>query len=120
MIAVQTALAKDIAMGLSILMFCQIMGGAIFVVVGHSLFNDRLLSLLANTLPQKQLQPESLLDAGATAFRNLGLSHELLSKFIPDFSTAITDTFYVGVALSCASIVGALAVEWKSIKIERQ
>lgn len=121
LIAVQTALAKtDIAMGVSVLIFCQIMGSAIFVVVGQSVFNEKLLTLLSDISLTDRIDSESIVDAGATAFRNMGLSQPLLQKVVSAFSRAITTTFYIGIALSGASLAGALAVEWKSVKQEQR
>lgn len=115
MVAVQTVVPKeDMPLGLSVLMFCQIMGGTIFVVVGQSVFSDRLVVLLKSKLPQ--LDPEAIVDAGATAFRGLKLGEDALEGVVAAFSGAITGTFVIGVALSVVSLAGALAVEWKSVK----
>lgn len=117
LIAIQTALKKeDNAMGVAVIVFCQIMGAALFVVVGQSVFSSRFLALLQQRLQPGQIDPERIVDAGATSFRGLGLSSEVLNLVISAYSKAITDTFYIALALACASMVGALTVEWKNVK----
>ncbi|KAK5049048.1 hypothetical protein LTR84_005470 [Exophiala bonariae] len=118
LIAVQNAIdSHDVAMAISVLIFCQTLGSSVFIVVGQSILTNRLTSLLDGILPSGPITTRVLLESGATSFRALGLDQEVLSRVVSAYSGAVTDTFYVAVALSCASLVGACTVEWKKIKI---
>lgn len=121
MVAVQTVLSeKDIPMGISVLIFAQTMGSAIFIAVGQSVFNDRVLSYVENSIKETGAPVSSavIVNAGATAFRNMGLSQTIIDKIALAYSEAITDTFFVAVALACLSVFGAAATEWRKVKAD--
>lgn len=114
LIAVQTVLPKqDIPTGIAIVMFSQILGGALFISVAQNIFTNRLLSNLQAAIPD--LDPSVVLATGATQLKTV-IGNEYLSRVLTAYNDALTQCFYVGVAMACLSAVGALAVEWKSVK----
>ena len=114
LIAAQTVLKKkDVPLGTAIVMFSQILGGAIFVSVAQNVFTNSLISNLKQVVPN--LNPAIVLATGATS-----LQHQIPPKYLAGVQTAyngaIMNTFYVGVAIGAMSIFGAVFLEWKSVK----
>jgi len=66
----QTVLSKkDAAIGVSLVMFCQQMGGAIFISVGQNVFDTKLVEGLTNLV--KGLSAEMIVNTGATDLRGI-------------------------------------------------
>lgn len=113
-IAIQAVLpTADVPVGTAIIMFAQTLGGALFVSVAQNVFTNSLLKNLKSLVPD--LDPAKVLAAGATTLQQ-AIPPQYLTGVREAYNGAITDTFYVGVALGAASIVGAVCFEWKSIK----
>jgi hypothetical protein len=120
MTAVQAALPmKDVPVGTSIMTFCQTMGGAIFVSVGQNVFQNQLRKNMMTTLPDVGPKIAALISqVGATGI------HDAVSKKFPQhldqvlsiYNDAVTQTWYVSVAMSSLSLFGAVFVEWLSVK----
>jgi hypothetical protein len=114
LIAVQTVLpAADVPIGTAIVMFAQLLGGAIFVSVGQNVFTNRLLSNVISTVPD--LDPSIVLQSGATNLVT-SIPPQFLSGVIEAYNDSITTTFYVAVATGALSLFGAVCMEWKSVK----
>lgn len=113
-IAIQAVLpTADVPVGTAIIMFSQTLGGALFVSVAQNVFTNSLLKNLKSIVPD--LSPAEVLSAGATTLAQV-IPKEYLAGVREAYNGAITDTFYVGVALGAVSILGAVSFEWKSIK----
>ena len=93
--------------------FCLTLGGALFISVGQNIFTDRLSTNLANNVPI--LNPSVVLNTGATSLRN-AVGTESLEGVLFAYNDALTHAYYVSVAMASLSIVGALGMEWKSVK----
>lgn len=117
LIAAQTVLhLDDIPTGTSIIMFSQTFGGALFISVAQNVFTNRLLSNLLESVPT--LNPAIVLSTGATSLKHAitATDPSLLPGVLTAYNSALTQTYYVSVAMASLSIVGALGVEWKSVK----
>ncbi|KAK5987040.1 MFS-type efflux pump MFS1 [Cladobotryum mycophilum] len=113
-IAVQTVLPqKDIPIGTTAVIFANNLGGAVFVSVANNLFTNKLTEGLAKYVPA--VDPAAILAAGATDWRTK-VSPALLSEVLATYNFALTRTFLASMALGCATVVAAAAVEWKSVK----
>ncbi|KAJ7123207.1 MFS transporter [Mycena epipterygia] len=113
-IAVQTVLSlEDIPTGTSLIMFMQTLGGALFVSVGQNVFTNKLAAGLASQVPG--VNSEIVLSAGATSLRN-SIDAQYLPAVLSVYNQALVSAWYVSVAMACLSLVGALAMEWKSVK----
>ena len=113
--AAQTVLARrDVATGMALMFFGQSLGGAVFISVAQNVLNGRLISNLQR-LRLPGFDPRSVIYAGATDLRTLVPADEL-SGLLVAYNDALVHAFYVGVALAALSIVGAVAMEWKSVK----
>lgn len=114
LITIQTVLPlKDVPTGTAMAMFSQTFGGALFVSVGQNVFNNRLAKgIMTDT---QGLDPSILLHAGATNLKNV-IPPEQLPGVQRAYNDALTDTWYIAVAMICLSAIGAAFVEWKSLK----
>jgi MFS family permease len=114
LIAVQTALpAADVAIGTAIMMFSQTLGGALFISVGQNVFTNQLIKNLRSAVPD--LDPGIVLRVGATELKN-AIPAQFLKGVLIAYNATLTQTFYVSVATGALTIIGALAIEWKSMK----
>ena len=112
---VQIVLPKeDNPTGVSLMMFAQNFGGAIFLSVGQSVFTDELAKQLTQ-VPGLHLSKNEVVEMGATSIRKL-VPEQSLSLFLECYRTAIRNAIYVALGLACFSMVGAVLVEWKSVK----
>lgn len=112
---VQVVLPRsDVPAGVSFMFFGQNLGGAIFVSVAQNVFADGLASRLSK-IPGLNLDGSSVAQMGATKIREM-VPTEMLGAVLEAYKLAIQNAFYVGVGLACASLVGAVLVEWRSVK----
>ncbi|KXX73819.1 putative HC-toxin efflux carrier TOXA [Madurella mycetomatis] len=107
---------KEAALGTSLIMFLQVMSGAIMVSVGQNLFLQRLASNLAESVPGVDL--EVVLSAG-----NDDLAQKMASVYTPAqvadilvaYNQSIVYVFFFAMILACLSIIGSVGMEWKNI-----
>jgi EmrB/QacA subfamily drug resistance transporter len=112
-VAAQTVLPrKDVSMGAALTQFSQLLGGAVFISVGNNIFDTRLTDNLA-MIPG--IDVGSIAATAATDLRSLVLS-SLLPQVLAAYNNALRATFCLATALTSATIVGSLVIEWKSIK----
>ena len=112
-LAAQAVLSrKDAPIGIALVMFCQQLGGAVFVSVGQSVFTNQLVNGLKNVAG---VTPAVVVNTGATDIRHV-VDPSNLREVLVAYNGALTKTFTVALAMSCLSIIGALCIEWKSIK----
>lgn len=112
--AAQTVLpALDVPIGAAIILFAQSLGGAIFIAVGQNIFANGLASRMVN-IPE--IDASILQDLGATTLRKYIHSSEILNRVLEEYNDALVETFQVALALSCLGLLGALAMEWRSVK----
>ncbi|KAL8990446.1 MAG: hypothetical protein Q9177_000896 [Variospora cf. flavescens] len=121
LMAAQTVLPlDDVSIGTALVIFAQTLGGAIFVSAAQNVFTNELLTTLAQSLPE--INPELVLSAGATALRSLieaqGLGSEAVEKAAEAYSGALVRAFQMATGLACVTIIGAVGMEWKSVKEE--
>ena len=116
-LAAQAVLSrKDAPIGISLLMFGQQLGGAVFVSVGESVFTNQLVKGLKNVAG---ISPAVVVNTGATDLRHVVDSSNLRGVLVA-YNGALTKTFTVAVAMACFSVIGALFVEWKNIKPQKK
>ncbi|RHZ55920.1 MDR family MFS transporter [Aspergillus thermomutatus] len=114
MIVVQTAVREaDVPSATSIVMFMQTLGGALFVSVGQNVFQNQLYKNLAIEAPS--VNAAQVAGTGATMLRHV-VSEDALPAVLVAYSHAITESFYVAVAMAAVSIFGAIPVQWLSVK----
>ena len=119
-ISVQTVLPlDDIAVGTACVIFFQTLGGALFVSIGETVFQNGVISGTHRYVPS--LDPKLLLSVGATEIRNLleniGKPDELQSV-LQAYMVGLVNVFKVSIAVIVTAWVCTLFLEWKSVKDE--
>ncbi|SCO82671.1 related to transporter (major facilitator superfamily) [Fusarium oxysporum] len=105
---------KDVSIGTAMVMFVQMLGGALFVSVAQNLFTNQLVkNLMALGIPN--LHPEVIVHAGATSLRSM-IDPEALPQVLTAYNAALVKTFELALIIRFLSILGALGVKWKSVK----
>lgn len=116
--AVQTVLAQeDIPVGSSIVIFFQNLGGAVFISVGQSLFQNGLASALKELAPS--VNAAVVFSAGATGIRQAledageGSSYQAVLKA---YLWGLQGTYRVSLGLALGALLATLFMEWKNVK----
>ncbi|OJJ44353.1 hypothetical protein ASPZODRAFT_101369 [Penicilliopsis zonata CBS 506.65] len=115
-VAAQTVLPRqDVPTGIALLMFMQSLGGSLFLSVGENVFTNRLIGDLSSLSLQGVDVVQVVLGSGATDLRDKVAAQDL-PPVLAAYNDSIRSVFIVALAVVCASIVGGLFVEWKSVK----
>ncbi|PTB70154.1 MFS general substrate transporter [Trichoderma citrinoviride] len=110
---VQTVLDRsDIATGSALVMFTRFLGSAIFLPVAQTIFLSTLVKKVSN-IPG--IDPDEVISAGATDLKNL-VSGDDLKTLLLDYNDSLMPVFYLVAAISSATMLGSVFVEWKSLK----
>lgn len=113
-LAAQTVLAKqDVPTGVSLIFFSQMLGGAIFVSVGQNVLDSHLVSGLVKLV--HGLDPGEIVNTGATEIRQR-VPAQYLHDVLVVYNSAVRQTFIVALAMGCIALLGAVFVEWRSVK----
>ncbi|KAJ5181268.1 Major facilitator superfamily domain general substrate transporter [Penicillium cf. griseofulvum] len=107
---------EDVPTGTAVATFAQTLGGAIFISVGQNVSQNEFAQ--AMHLEDPAMGIAEVLAAGTTTLRK-NLPAEQLPAVLRAYNTAITHAFYVGVALAALSLLGTIALEWKSVNRAR-
>nr|GAT55039.1 major facilitator superfamily transporter [Mycena chlorophos] len=114
--AAQTVLPlADVPTGTSLIVFLQILGASLFISVAQNVFTNELVAGLA-TIPD--IDPKIVLNAGATTLRD-AVPPRYVPAVLEVYNKALVSAFYVVVATSSLSLIGALGMEWRSVKTKK-
>jgi MFS family permease len=114
LIAVQVVCEMvDVPTATALIVFSQTLGGALCVTAGNTVFTNTLINKIHEHVPG--LDPYFVIATGATNIRNV-IRAEWLDGVILAYNDALTTSFYVGAGTASATIIGALLVEWRSVK----
>lgn len=112
LLAVQVVLNKsDIPTGLVMIMFFQMLGGALAPSVGQNLFTDGLLQNLSKV---RGIDSAAVVAAGASGFRAV-VPPELMNAVISAFNAALKNVFWVALATPALAWITSWAMEWKQL-----
>lgn len=107
-----TVAAENVIQATALLWFVQTLSSSIVLSVAESVFNNRLVENLRISAPL--VNP---LDVGKTASRlQDNVPSEYLGDVLGAYSRAITQTFYIGVAMCALSIAGSASLQWLSVR----
>ncbi|KJK79802.1 hypothetical protein H634G_04041 [Metarhizium anisopliae BRIP 53293] len=109
--------ADELAVGTGFLSFAQSFGGALFTSVGQNLLSNFLVQNLAELAPN--LDPREVIDAGATGFRRV-VPKDDVAAVVLSYNEALTVTYRAAAVMGALTIIGALGVEWKSVKTKKK
>jgi len=116
--AVQTVLSiDDVPIASSLVVFMQTLGASVFLAVSQAVFSNRLITNLETQLAGADLdmKPNDLLQTGATGIYSR-LPPQLQRPVLEAFNNAITRVYIVSICASSLTILGSLAMEWRSVK----
>jgi len=112
-LAAQTVLpTRDVPVGTSLMFFSQLLGGAIFISVGQNVLNNQLLQRLSGF---PGFTPELIKSQGATGLIQQ-LPEAVRGQVLIAYNDSLRKVFQVAVIMTCLTIFGALALEWRSVK----
>jgi hypothetical protein len=113
-IAVQTVLdAKDVSIGGAMIAFGGGMGSALWVCASATLFHQRLINEIKRSSPATNAT--ELSHVGLSGIRSY-IGSEKLNAVLNGYNEAVVQTLYLPLALSILTIIGAVAIERRSIK----
>ena len=117
-IVVQTVLPlKRVPVAISCVSFFMTLGGALFIPISQTLFQNGLLKGIEINAPQ--LDAHVFLQSGATEIRSLlaSMSQQgALDIVLQAYVDGLKDTFWITAACAIAALVAACGLEWKSVK----
>ena len=121
LLAVQTVLdIEDVPIGTACIIFFQTLGGALFIAVAQTVFQNGIVRAAKDLVPD--IDPLLLLATGATQLRDvltkIGKQDEL-PQVLKVYMAGLKDAFRVSVALASAAVLTTIFVEWRSIKSEQ-
>ncbi|KAK0753841.1 major facilitator superfamily domain-containing protein [Schizothecium vesticola] len=112
--AVQTVLSEDdMAIGTTAVIAAQSLGGAVFLKVGNSVFQNMLRqSSKGERLPGVDIR--KIIDAGTSVFRNEVAAEQLHDELVV-YNGALRMVFVVGVPLGALAAVVSCFIEFRSV-----
>jgi len=116
-VAVQAIFSeKDASIGIAIIQFAQGIGPAVFVAVAQNIFINKFASNIRRYAPGVDLA--TLTTQGLTEPKARVDSSDLMGTVL-SYDKALTQTFFLPVSLTCMSLIGALGMEWRSVKARK-
>ncbi len=113
----QTILSdSDISLGLSMILFSQMISGTIVLSIGTNVLQSRLIAQLQAMVPE--VDPAVVISAGASNLvQSMGMVYpQYVDEILQAYCKALQAVFLVPVILAVLSILGTVLVEWKSVK----
>ncbi|KAJ5726008.1 uncharacterized protein N7483_007365 [Penicillium malachiteum] len=120
LIAIQAILpdAGDAALGTAIVIFTQSFSSSIFLSVGNTIFSNGIIRGIRSanlTTSSDDVDVSASGLNGLVALLGPSTNQTVqLAKMI--LNSAVRDVFYLALGTACLLMVGALGVEWKSVK----
>ncbi|KAK3682305.1 major facilitator superfamily domain-containing protein [Podospora appendiculata] len=113
-LALQATLRQaEIAVAIALLMFFQMLGAAVMLVISNIIFMETLRSQLVTLVPNANV--DDIIKAGATGFRNI-ISAKDLPGVLLAFANSIDRVFWLVAALGGLSVFTALFMGWVDIR----
>ncbi|KAJ6512649.1 major facilitator superfamily domain-containing protein [Mycena sanguinolenta] len=114
LMAAQTVLElKDVPIGTTINNFLQTLGGALWISVGQNIFQNKLISGIVARVPG--VSPDIIFAAGATNLQS-AVDPQYLPAVLEVYNNALMSAFQVSIIMAAISLIGAAAMEWRSVK----
>ncbi|OAX78955.1 hypothetical protein ACJ72_06733 [Emergomyces africanus] len=104
---------EDIAVGIVVTIFSQLLGGALFVSVAQNIFANKLVHGIVTAAPT--VDPNKVWHEGATSLHRV-IPERFFDAVQKVYNSALTETWYGAVAMSALGIIACLGMEWKSVK----
>jgi MFS family permease len=116
--AVQASLPdRDVSVGLGVILFAQQFGPALFLLAAQSIFTSRLSTNLHDLAPR--WNATTIEAMGLTDLKNQ-IGADDLGAVLTGIDTSLAQTWYLAVGLTCLTMVGSVAMEWRSVKDKKE
>lgn len=115
--AVQTVLpVDDVPLGTSIILFAQSFGPAVAIAIAQVLFINQLSTNLSGLV--SDLNGASIQNSGLTQIVT-AMPTDKTREVLVAIDKSLIQTWYLVVGLACATMIGSLTIEWRSVKSRR-
>jgi hypothetical protein len=112
--AAQTVLSpNEVTIGCAIVQFGSQLGPVLSLSASSTLFANRLKAEVLKYAPE--INATTLDNTGLTDIRTI-IGGGRLGQILLGYDAAVTQTLYFPLALTCMTIFGSLAMEWRSVK----
>ncbi|KAK4465133.1 major facilitator superfamily transporter [Cladorrhinum samala] len=113
--------AAQIPIAMSILIFLQNMGGAVFLVAANTIFSNTLRSALNDRASTIGIPADVIIASGAFNVRDLVQgSTERLDAILDSYTDAIANVMYLGIGTSVGTFIFGWGLGWKDIRVARK
>jgi MFS family permease len=117
MLVVQTVLTPEtIPMGVSLVNLTQMLCSSIMVAIAQTVFINELEQGISAALPD--FDAKTISKSFASQLDTIYAPKQLVAV-LPAYSDAVTKTFFITTALSCAALLLMFGLEWKSMKTKQ-
>ncbi|KAI5464625.1 major facilitator superfamily domain-containing protein [Mariannaea sp. PMI_226] len=121
-LVVQTVLPQDwVPVGTACVQFFQAFGGAIFVAVSQTVFQNGLIDHINSS--NIGLDPRIFINTGASevkeVLKKMG-REDAFETVLKAYMAGLRNTFYISVACAAAAFLACCCLQWKSIKKDAQ
>nr|AHV78251.1 ResE [Sarocladium zeae] len=103
---------EDVANSTGIMLMCQSMSGATFLVVAQSIFSNRLLESLRHSTAD--IDPLEVINTGASEIGDIFTGQEL-EAVIRSYMDGLKDVYLFGLAGSAAAVLLSLVIPFKRL-----
>ncbi|KAM4062978.1 major facilitator superfamily protein [Hirsutella rhossiliensis] len=117
-LVVQTVLPQEmVPVGTACVQFFQALGGAVFIAVAQTLFQNGLIDGLR--VADNGIDGRVFINSGASEIKNVLAQMgrlDALDSVLRAYMTGLRHTFYISVACAGCALLAVLCLEWKSVK----
>jgi hypothetical protein len=99
-----------VPVAMSVMIFSQYIGGAVLLSLSNVIFSSTLRSELPRLAPK--VDPKIVIQAGATAVRQLGIPDDVLPGVLEAFCMSVTRVFYLAVASASLLFISSFFSGW--------
>lgn len=97
----------QIAIGMTLLIFGQTFGGALFVALAQTVFSHSLLDYLKENAPT--VDPQTVIAVGATSFRNI-VEPDQIVGILESYNSALNNVFFLSTGAAVGTFIFALGM----------
>ncbi|GKZ38418.1 hypothetical protein AbraIFM66950_010607 [Aspergillus brasiliensis] len=114
-LATQASLPKrDVPTGLALMLFATLLGAAVFVSAGDNVLANQLVKRLSG-VDGVDIDTGMIISGGATSLLE-SLPEGVRDIALVAYNEALKEVFRVGLVPTCLSVLGAVALEWRSVR----
>jgi len=103
----------QIAVGITLLIFGQTFGGALFLALAQTVFNGSIVNNLKDQAPT--LNHQTVIAVGATAFRQVVKPDQIVGV-LEAYNSALNSVFFLAAGAGFGTFIFALGIGWVDIR----